>query len=483
MKKARWLTIALVLLCMGCATVGPDYKRPAVEAPGKWTESTKPAAAALSLEDKAWWKSFGDPVLDSLIEQAVKSNLDLAQARARIVQARSDLVAAGTAALPTVNAKGSVTRSQNSQNDGSLITDPTTVYKMGFDASWEIDVFGGLRRKKEVYQAKLDASVEDLRATLLTLLGDVTQNYVDLRANQEQLDITRRNAQAQRETVAVTRERYRMGLTSYLDAAQAEAQLKLTESNIPTYEIAVKQSIHRLGVLLGRSPDAMKAELSKSSPLPQTWASTETGLPSELLTRRPDLRKAERQLAAASADIGVATADLYPKFDLTAGLGLQSSSTGSLLQASSRYWSIAPVVSLPLFTGGKTRAAIESKKAVYDETLARYRSTFNSALEEVENALISCRAQQERHTVLADSAAAYEDALKLATERYRMGLTNFLDVLEAEKSLYGVQINKSQSKAKLLTSLVSLNKALGGGWKAAGAAETPEEKEKESAKN
>jgi outer membrane protein, multidrug efflux system len=482
MKRPRRLAIVLVLLCLGCASVGPDYKRPAIEAPGQWTESAEPLAAALSLEDRAWWKSFGDPHLNNLVEQAVKSNLDLAQARARIVQARSDLISAGAAALPTVSATGVVTRSQNSENDGSLITDPTTIYKIGFDASWEIDVFGGLRRKREVYRAKLDASVEDLRATLLTLLGDVAQNYVDLRANQEQLDITRRNAEAQRETVAVTKERYKMGLTSYLDVAQAEAQLKSTESNIPTYEISIKQSIHRLGVLLGRFPDALKVELSKSGPLPKIWVSTETGLPSELLTRRPDLRKAERQLAAASADIGVATADLYPKFDLSMGLGLQSNSTGNLLQTASRYWSVVPAVSLPLFTGGKTRAAIESKRAVYDENLAKYRSTFNNALEEVENALISCRAQRERHSILADSSAAYEDALKLANERYRMGLTNFLDVLDAEKSLYGVQISQSQSKAKLVTSLVSLNKALGGGWKAAGVIENPEDREKGSIK-
>lgn len=468
MKRPGRLVIALVLLCAGCVSVGPDYKRPAIEAPEQWAESRERAGAALSLEEKAWWTSFGDPVLDGLVEQAVKTNLDLAQARARIVQARSELITAKAAALPTVNATGSVTRSQNSENDGSYVTTPTTVFQMGFDASWEIDVFGGLRRKKEAYLAKYDASVEDLRATLLTLLGDVAQNYLDLRANQEQLRITRRNVEAQQQTAEVTKERYRLGLTSYLDAAQAEAQKKSTEANIPTYEVSIKQSIHRIGILLGRDPNALKAELSVSRPLPESWASIAVGLPSELLTRRPDLRKAERQLAAASADIGVATADLYPKFDLTLGLGLQGNSSGNLLASASRYWSVVPGVSLPLFTGGKTRAAIESKRAVYDETLAKYRAAFNSALEDVENALVSCNAQQERHRVLADSAGAYAAALKLANERYRMGLTNFLDVLDAEKSLYSIQISQSQSKAKLLTSLVSLNKALGGGWAVTG---------------
>ena len=401
MKALRGFALFMVLFCAGCVSVGPNYKRPDMDTPKQWVESTQPASAALSLEDRAWWKAFNDPTLDSLIDDAVKSNLDLAQAQARIVQARSDLTTAQAAALPTVTAKGSVARSKYSETDGSVLTDPTTIYKTGFDASWEIDVFGGLRRKREVYQARLDASVEDLCATLLTLLGDVARTISICGANQEQLSITSRAVGAQRNTVEVTKARYRMGLTSYLDAAQADAQLKTTESNIPTYEIAIKQSIHRLGVLTGKDPNALKAELSRPGGLPERWASADTGLPSELLTRRPDLRKAERQLAAASADIGVATADLYPKFDLTLGLGLQSNSSGSLLQTASKYWSIVPGVSLPVFTAGKTRAVIEAKRAVYDESLAKYRASFNSALEEVENALTACKSQQDRQNALA----------------------------------------------------------------------------------
>jgi outer membrane protein, multidrug efflux system len=464
MKGYRLLVVSLALLCIGCVSVGPNYKRPALDAPVQWTESKEKAESALSLEQKAWWNSFDDPVLNELVDQAVKTNLDLVQAQARIVQARSALVVAGVAALPSVNATGSVTRSQNSENDVSIVTSPTTVFQAGFDATWEIDVFGGLRRKKEAAQAKYDASIEDLRDTLVTLLSDVAKNYLELRANQEQLAITLKNLETQKQTVNITRERYRLGLTSYLDVTQAEAQKNSTESNIPTYEVAVKQSIHRLGILLGREPNALKTELSQSSPLPKSWASIAAGLPSELLSRRPDLRKVERQLAAASADIGVATADFYPKFDLTLGLGLQSASSGSLLVAASRYWSIVPGVTLPLFTGGKTRANAESKRAVYEETLAKYRAAFNSALEDVENSLSAYYAEQKRHRILVLSADSYNDALKLASERYRMGLTNFLDVLDAEKSLYSVQISQSQSKAKLLTNLVSLSKALGGGW-------------------
>jgi NodT family efflux transporter outer membrane factor (OMF) lipoprotein len=460
--------VCLAALLGGCAAVGPNYERPALEAPVQWAEGGEKAEAAPALEQVAWWKTFGDPVLNGLIEQAAKTNLDLEQARARVVQARSDLVVAGAAGLPSANATASVTRSDASDNlPVAVRTGPSTVYQAGFDASWEIDVFGGIRRSVEAAQARLQASVEDLRATLLTLLGDVARNYLDVRANQEQLAITRRNVEAQQETAAVTRERYRLGLTSYLDVAQAEAQKSATEANIPTFEAAIKQSIHRLGILLGREPNALKAELSAPSALPRLEGMIAVGLPSELLARRPDLRRAERQLAAASADIGVATAGLYPRFDLSLGLGLQADSTSKFSEISSRYWSVVPGVALPLFDGGKTRAIIEGRRAVYDESLARYRSAFLSALEDVENTLAAYSAEQARRRILADSVRSNEEAVTLANERYRRGLTTFLDVLTSENALFSAQRSLSQSDANLLTNLIALYKALGGGWGAA----------------
>lgn len=466
------MVVCFAVLLGGCAAVGPNYERPVLEAPTQWTEGREQAEAAPALDQLAWWKAFGDPVLNSLLEQAARTNLDLEQARARIVQARAAHTVASAAALPAVNVSGSVTRSDNSNNITAIsplaaTTGPSTVYKAGFDASWEIDIFGGVRRSIEAAQARVDASVEDLRATLLTLLGDVATNYADLRANQEQLAIARRNVEAQQQTVNVTRERYRLGLTSYLDVAQAEAQKATTESDIPTLEAAIKQSIHRLGILLGREPNTLKPELSAARLIPKPEGVIATGLPSELLARRPDLRRAERQLAAASADIGVATAELYPRFDLSFGLGLQSSSASKFLEVSSRYWSIVPGVSAPLFDAGKARATIEGRRAVYDETLAKYRSTFNSALEDVENALAAYYAEQARRRVLVESVRANEDAVALANERYRKGLTSFLDVLVAERSLYGAQTSLSRSDANLLIDLISLYKALGGGWSAA----------------
>jgi NodT family efflux transporter outer membrane factor (OMF) lipoprotein len=253
-------------------------------------------------------------------------------------------------------------------------------------------------------------------------------------------------------------------LISYLDVTQAAAQKSATEADIPTLETAIKQSIHRLAILCGQDPNAFKAQLAEPRPMPSYAGLVATGLPAELLARRPDLRQAERQLAAASADIGVATAGLYPKFDLTLGLGLQSNNASHFFERASRYWSIVPGISLPLFTGGKTMAQIESKQAIYDEVLARYRATFNTALEDVENALAAWYAERARQQTLAEAVAANANAVKLAQESYRRGLTTFLNVLTAENSLFTTQRSLSQSNARLLTDLVALNKALGGGW-------------------
>jgi len=464
----RQLLASGMLLLSGCAAVGPDYQQPVLAAPTQWSATQELTAAAPRLAQAAWWQAFNDPILTGLIEQADQTSLDLVQARARIVQARSELTIAGAARLPALNASGSVTRSDASNNTaaGALATNKgaSTVYLAGFDASWEIDVFGGLRRGVEVAQARVDASVESLHATMLTLRGELARNYVALRANQEQLEITRHSVAAMQQTLEVTRERYRLGLISYLDVAQAAAQKSATEADIPTLEAAIKQSIHRLAILCGQEPNALKAQLAEPRPMPSYAGLIATGLPAELLARRPDLRQAERQLAAASADIGVATAGLYPKFDLTLGLGLQSNNASHFFERASRYWSIIPGISLPLFTGGKTTALIESKRAAYDESLALYRATFNTALEDVENALAAWYAEQARQQTLADAVAANTDAVKLAQESYRRGLTTFLNVLTAENSLFTTQRSLSQSKANLLTDLVALNKALGGGW-------------------
>jgi NodT family efflux transporter outer membrane factor (OMF) lipoprotein len=303
-----------------------------------------------------------------------------------------------------------------------------------------------------------------LHAVTLTLLGDVASNYIALRVRQAQLQITRNNLAAQQDTVGLTKERYRLGLTSYLDVTQAEALRTATEANLPPLEAAIKASMHRIAILLAKEPAALDADLAPARPLPTVEGVLAPGLPAELLARRPDLRAAERQLAAASADIGVATSDLYPTFDLTLGLGLQANNSSTFAERASRYWSIVPGVVLPIYDGGRRRAVIQAKQAVYDELLARYRATYNSALEDVENALTAYYAERDRNRILTESVRVSEDALALALDRYRRGLTTFLDVLAAQRALYTAQNNLTESSGQLLTDLIALYKALGGGW-------------------
>jgi NodT family efflux transporter outer membrane factor (OMF) lipoprotein len=290
----------------------------------------------------------------------------------------------------------------------------------------------------------------------------VATNYIMLRDNQALLDITRLNAETQRQTVMLTEERHRLGLTSGLDVAQ----LASTTAEIPSLEASIRQSIHRISILLGLEPTALLKELSPAKALPSAQGGLATGLPSELLARRPDLRSAERNLKAAMADIGVAKAELYPKFDLTFGLGLQSTQTSSFASISSRYWSIIPGLSLPIFNRGNLKANVVKKEAIYQEALSSFRASYHTALEEVENALTNYYAEQARRRDLEESRNQSQQALVLAHERYKRGLTSFLDVLTAQSSLQVSQRSLSQSEAKVLTQLVALHKALGGGWAA-----------------
>ena len=473
MNKNIFLTAAaaaLLSLIGGCASVGPDYKKPDLVMDAQWKEParTEQTPAATPIES-AWWENLKDPILNNLISDAVSSNLDVKQARARLRESRSQVTVARSAALPQVGLSGSFNRSLSSLNaDSSSSGDGlSTLFAAGFDASWEIDVFGGTRRSVEASKADAESAVENLRAALQTLLGDVARNYVELRSFQQQIAVTRHNADAQRSTMELTRKRYEAGLASYLDVTEAETLLATTESNIPTLEASAKQSIHRLGILLGKGPNALKPVLEKPGAIPEVPPPGPLGVPSDLLTRRPDVRSAERLLAAASARIGVATANLFPKFNITAALGLASASTGSFFQDASRQWSLLPGLTLPIFSGGKLTADLEAKKALFDEAFFRYQDTVNKALEEVENSLSALSAGEKHRQALRKAVESNQLTVELAETRYRAGLTAFLDVLTAQRGLYAVQVSLSQSEAVLTTNYIALYKALGGGWQTA----------------
>jgi outer membrane protein, multidrug efflux system len=471
--RARTRLALGLALCLAAGQV-PAATPPAAsslgrEAPATFSQGDRQGAAGL--EGTEWWKSFGDPALDRLMARATQGSLSVEQARERILQARATAGKAAADRGPTVTASASASRSQASRNDlaAGASASPTTVYQAGFDASWEWDLLGGRQKAKQAADERLEASRYDLANTVLTLLGDVASNYVSLRRDQALLRISRQSAATQEESAQVTAERQRLGLVSALDVAQAKAQVATTRAGIPALEASVAQDRHRLAVLCGLPPEALDQDLAEAAPLPSAKAAATTGLPSELLARRPDLQRAEHNLAAAMLDVGVAKADLYPKFDLTLGLGLESLSTGNFLASSSRYWSIVPGLSLPIFNRSGLKATVAKKEAVYRESLAAFREAYHGALEDVVNALSSYSAEQARRGDLEESLEQSRSALELAQERYRRGLTSFLDVLSAQTTLQSAQSSLCRSDAALLTDLVALYKALGGGWAASAA--------------
>jgi NodT family efflux transporter outer membrane factor (OMF) lipoprotein len=478
--KLGAITLGLAVLGAGC-TVGPNYQRPDLPVPAGWNEAQPSGIDTRSGELTRWWTVFNDPLLNSLVERAVKSNLDLRLAESRIREARA--VRAGTAAgeWPTVDVSGSYMRQQFSQNafafpsqGGSVsgagagsaggIGSEQNLYKTGFDASWEIDVFGGVRRSVEAADATIEASVENRRDTLVTLLGDVAKNYIDLRGFQRRLAVARANLKAQQETLDLTRVRFDAGLASDLDVAQAEAQVSTTAAQIPTLESSLKQAAYRLDVLLGSQPGALWDALSNESAIPGLPPEVVVGLPSDLLRRRPDIRRAERQLAAATAQTGAAMADLFPKFSLTGAAGLQSISASDWFTGRSRFWSVGPTISWPIFDAGRIRANIEIRNAQQEQALNQYEKTVLTALQDVETSLVNYSKEQVRYRSLTEAVAANRRAVDMANELYLRGLNDFLNVLDSQRSLYSSESDLAQSETTMASNLVSLYKALGGGW-------------------
>ncbi len=459
------------LVISGCAA-GPTYHQTPVNAPVRWSEPLEGGEtnAAAALVD--WWKGFHDTELDSLISRAVQSNLDLRAAQARVREARAQYGIAAARLWPTADASGSYARTGTSHHEpvlGSLPIPPgipfdNSVYQAGFDASWEIDVFGGKRRSAEAARAEVQAAEFGRRATITTLLGDVARNYTETRGYQRRLAIARANIKAEEEALAIARDRFAHGLTGDLDVQQASTLLSTTRAEVPTLESEIQAAVHRLGVLLGQPPGALLAELAAEAPIPAAPPIVPVGLPSELLRRRPDVQRAERQLAAATANIGVAKADLFPKFYLTGTAGLQSVSTSDWFTSGSRFWSIGPTVQWRIFDAGRIRANIRVQNARQEQALAVYEQTVLSAFEDVENGLVAYAKEQIRHRSLEAAADSSEKSLAIAKSLYANGLTDFLHVLDAERSLYQAQDARAKSDRDVTAKLISLYKSLGGGW-------------------
>lgn len=476
----RWVPAHALILSLsfspgllGGCMVGPNFQPPAVQVPDNWTGAPDAAASSVtSAEDEMarWWTVFRDPILASLEERAVQTNLDLELAQARIRQARAGLKAAQAGLGPTVDATGdyrrsrspvSSTRAGDARSSGVV----SSQYQAGFDAGWEIDFFGGVRRNIEAAGADLQAAVEGRRDVLVTLTAEVARNYIDLRSFQQRIAIARQNLAVQEHSAKITRQRFEGGFVSGLDVANAEAQVASTTSQIPVLETSARQSIYSLGILLGQPPAALIPELAPETAIPVAPPSPPTGVPSDLLRRRPDIRRAEAQIHAETARIGVVTADLFPKVTLSGSVGLQSADLDSWFTWTQRFWSFGPSVSWRVFDMGRTRANIEQQEALQEQSLISYRQTVLGALQETENALIASAKEQERYQALARAVSANRKAVDLATTLYTEGQTDFLSVLEAQRSLTLTEDALVQSTGTLATDLVSLFKALGGGWR------------------
>ena len=458
----------LMTVALACCTVGPNFLKPAPKMPVKWAEAPKDEAARKPLDISQWWTIFRDPELNSLIERAVQSNLDLQIAEARIREARAQRVVVAAAYYPEIDAAGSYTRSRTSESTNPLQVSSTpggqNLFQAGFDATWEIDVFGGVRRSVQAADADIAVTVENRRDVLVTLLAEVALNYLEVRGSQIRLAVAEKNIFTQQQALEMAQARYAAGLSSELDVAQAKAQLATTEAGVPAFETSLRQAIHQIGVLLGLPPESLLEELLPMGQVPTGPPEVPAGLPSELLRRRPDIRQSEQELAAATARVGVATANLFPRFFLTGLVAQSSIDTSDFFRASSRAWSVGPTITWPVFTAGRLRAQVEVQNARQEQAAIRYEKTVLTALQDVENALVAYSKEQITRDSLIQAVKANRQAVDIANELYTRGLVDFLNVIVTQRALNSSEDDLAQSAQRVSSNLVALYKALGGGW-------------------
>lgn len=470
-SRQRYIAASLValwapLLFWACAAVGPDYAPPPMDVPSHWQAAMAdglvptPAAADTLAQ---WWTTLDDPLLTDLIQRAVADNIDLRTARARVREARARRGVSQAGRFPTLDASGAYTRSGSTDAGGS--TRETDLYSVGLDAGWEVDIFGGTRRSVEAADADLDASREDLSHVLVTLSAEVALNYIELRTLQTRIAVAEANLRSQEETYILARSRYEAGLTDALAVQSALYNLAGTRSQIPTLQSNLESTRNRLAVLLGRAPGVLHPELAAQRAIPVPPATVAVGVPADTVRQRPDVRRAERQLAAQTARIGVATAELYPKFRLLGAIGYDAPALGDLLDSTRLAWRLGPRISWRLFEGGAIRQNIEVRSALQEQALHQYQATLLAALEEAENVLTAYVGEQLRRETLVQANEAAETAFQLARDQYEAGLVDFTTVLVAQRSLLSFQDQLAQSEGTVTTNLVRLYKAMGGGWR------------------
>jgi multidrug efflux system outer membrane protein len=469
MFQSRFLLAPLAAAVLAACAVGPDYQAPDTKASDRFgaaSESIFSTDAASAEQGVArFWENFQDPTLSGLISEALAANHDLRIAQTRVREARALRRDAAFDLAPSLNAGGGYTKTR-SANVNTLPGAPreTELYDAGFDAFWELDFFGGVRRGLEASTAQLGAVEAQRRDAHVIVTAEVTRSYFELRGQQQQLDVARRNVVNQRETLDLAQARLDAGSGTEFDTARAQAQLSATLGSIAPLEAAVARSIHRLSVLTGREPTALTSQLTAPQNLPALPGIVPVGDPAGLLRRRPDIRVAERELASATARVGVAVADLFPRVTFTGSAGYVAAESGGLGDGGSDAYVLAPGLSWGIFDLGNVQARIAGANWRKEGALLRYEQTVLQALEETENALVTHARARER--LVHDEAAvrASNTAAGLARVRYENGASDFLQVLTAERTLLESEDRLARSRTEAGTSLIAVYKSLGGGW-------------------
>jgi len=471
-RSARFLpTSTPLVLLASCSAVGPDYERPGIEMPASFGH---PAfQAPVTQEFDPWWETFQDSVLTGLIEDAVRRNQDVRVAVAAVREVRAARRVAGSRWMPSIDAGGRYRRQRASENgavdlgtlsDAGLADIETDSYSTGLEASWEIDVFGSVRRDNEAATARVEEVHERLADALIAVTAEVGLGYIDLRGSERELAVLRRNVEVQSETLTLIRNRFRTGIASEIDLERARSQLARTSAQEPLLQAAIDVATYRLAVLTGRLPGELSDSLKGSAELVVRGDLVPVGLPSELLLRRPDVRAAERGLHAATAEVGVATADLYPRFFLTGAGGFDSVSFGDHFETQSGFFAIGPSIRWPVFRGGALRARVEAAEGRVDAQYARYRQSILLAVEDVERSLVGYGQQELRRRELVESRDAAVKAASLVRRIYERGLVQFLEVLDAERRALEVDLDLVRSEAEVTRQAIRLYRSLGGGW-------------------
>ncbi|ELY4669756.1 efflux transporter outer membrane subunit [Cronobacter muytjensii] len=482
--------MAVALLLAGCA-VGPDYRAPEPVTPGAFGETARQNApdvaskARSTAPDPRWWRTFNSPQLDSLIERAIAGNLSLQQTVLRIAGAREQINQAGGAFFPAVNGNVRATRQQlglegelksrdvygqldavDPQISSALgpLTQPINLYQGSFDAQWEIDLWGKVRRQVEAADAQQKAAIEQRNDALVSLEAEVARAWLQLRGAQSILATMNEQIASAQQTLELTESRQRSGLSPQLDVENARAQLGTLQAQLPQYQAQERQAMNGLAVLLGKPPGALDAELRAAQPLPALPEIVPVGIPSTLARRRPDVREAEARLHAATAQIGVSVAQLFPSLSLSGQFGMRNSETDYLTDWSSHFYSFGPQVSIPIFQGGRLVSSVKLARAEQGAAALQYRQTVLTALSDVENALVSYRTDQQREAGLEKTLDALQTSFDLASDSYRKGIATFIEVLDAQRQLAQAEQQRAQARVQSSLDLVALYKALGGGW-------------------